>query len=188
MVIGSLGLIWGEQRCLHLKLPLEMTYALPGRRFLQVAYWCHMAGIFARLFRQWGGRGVGLITLPLNVLGFIFLLLFLRKIARTIVRNDLRRLIDTVFGLAAAAAASAALIPIDTALGLGVLRMIGPLAAIGMLCLPVLFFIAMIVAYALLLWRMGTAARDFARFLSSAGDTASAAGDDEQLAGAPEGA
>src|SRR6187399_2126384 len=51
MLAGSLGLIWGEQKCLHLELPLGMTHALPGRRSLQVAYWCHMGGILARLFR-----------------------------------------------------------------------------------------------------------------------------------------
>ena len=97
----------------------------------------------------------------------------------------MRRLIDTVFGLAVAVALSAAFIPLDTALQLGILRMVGRMAAIGILCLPVLFFLAMIAAYASLLWRMGTATREFARFLTSAFDPADAAGN-EELASAPD--
>src|SRR5436190_10862569 len=46
--VGWLVLLVGEQRCLHLKLPLGMTRSLPGQLWLRAAYACHLAGILAR--------------------------------------------------------------------------------------------------------------------------------------------
>jgi hypothetical protein len=65
--------------------------------------------------------------------------------------------------------------------------LVGRIGTIVLLALPLLLFIAMVAAYAILLWRMGTATRDFANFLATAEEPA--IGDDEaEWSGAPEGA
>jgi hypothetical protein len=162
--IGGLVLFWGEQRCLHLTLPLDMTRAIPGHGWLRAAYWCELAAILLRFF-----RGVALpirpraIALPLEILSLFFLLFFLRRIAIAIDRSDLRRLIHTIFALAGAALG----IFLVAGVAIAFRRQITPLpgfvgAAIGLLILA-----SVPVTLAVLLWRMGTAVRLFGEFLAT---------------------
>jgi hypothetical protein len=166
---GSLFLIWGEQKCLHLKLPLGYTDALPGRDWLRGAYWCHMGGILARLLRGVAGKGpLRWVTLPVTLLGFVFLLLFLRRIAGAIVRLDLVRLIDAIFLMSAGAAGSGALLVLNKAAVWGLVQALGRPAGAGLVLLPLVLAVGTVVSYAILLWRMSFAAAEMAQFLASA--------------------
>lgn len=164
--IGGLVIVWGEQRCLHLKLPLGMTKSLPGHAWLRAAYACHLASILIRFF----GRGFlpkaasGPLTVLLPLVGCFFLLLFLRKLADVIARTDLRRLIDVVFGLAAVVLFCGLVFTAGWQL-----RPAPPMRA--MICgvsfgLATLTFLAVTACYVVLLWRMATAVKGFAEYLA----------------------
>lgn len=160
---GGIVLVWGEHKCLHLTLPLGMTHLLPGRNLLRVAYWCLLGGFLLRFARAWIPRGpLRAITVPLELASLVLLLFFLRKIAGVIMRNDLRRFIDLIFALSVAATASvvalAAVIRLDAKPG--------PVIGLGLFVLAAAFVLSVPICYAVLLWRMGTAARGFAEFLA----------------------
>lgn len=162
--IGSLVLFWGEQRCLHLTLPLDMTRSIPGHGWLRAAYWCELAAILLRFL-----RGFALpfrpraMALPLEVLSLFFLLFFLRRIATAIDRPDLRRLIHTIFALAAVAVG----LFVAAAIAVALRRQITPLPGIGLGGLAFLVLASVPVMFAVLLWRMGTAVRVFGEFLAT---------------------
>jgi hypothetical protein len=162
--IGSLVLVWGEQRCLHLTLPLDMTRSIPGHGWLRAAYWCELAAILLRFVRN-----IPLplkprtIALPLEILSMFFLLFFLRRIAIAIDRTDLRRMIHAIFALAAVAAGLLAAAAIAVALR----RQITPLPGISLGGLALLVSASVPVMFAVLLWRMGTAVRVFGEFLAT---------------------
>jgi hypothetical protein len=173
---GAILLIWGEQKCLHLKLPLGMTRSLPGHRWLRAAYACHMAVVLSRIVRlfmpaqarKWAQKWITLLTIPVQLLGFAFLLLFLRKLADVLARADLKRLIDGIFALSAAA--MICLLVCATGRELNQVVAKGTAMAILMSCagLLVLSAPAALAAYLLLLWRMSAAVGDFSRFLAAA--------------------
>jgi hypothetical protein len=166
--VGGLVVLWGEQTCLHLKLPLGMTKSLPGYGWLRAAYGCHLGSLFARVARRWLPRGVGaLLTLPLELLGFVFLLLFLRKLAGIIERPDLRKLIDAIFGMGAVASLSLAMLTAGSVAGDSVPRQLAVPLAIGLTGTAALAVLGAVAFYAVLLWRMAAAAADLAKFLGS---------------------
>lgn len=178
MTVGGIVLIIGEQKCLHLELPLGMTRSLPGHGWLRGAYWCHLSSWLLRLARNWLGRGpVSLVLLPLQLIGFVLLLLFLRKTADVLARNDLRRLVDIIFAMAGGAIFAAVLIAADRILSLGIFKLLPVFASLALLALPILLFVMMMGAYAILLWRVASAAAGFARFLGQETDPA-ASGDE----------
>jgi hypothetical protein len=159
---GGMVLVWGQHKCLHLTLPLGMTHLLPGRNLLRTAYWCLLGGFILRFARAWIPRGpLRMAAVPLELASLVLLLLFLRKIAGAIMRDDLRRFIDLIFALGVAAAASLAALAAVTRLDVKP----GPLVALGLLVLAAALVLSVPICYAVLLWRMGTAARGFAEFL-----------------------
>jgi hypothetical protein len=169
--VGSLVVLWGEHRCLHLKLPLGMTRSLPGHRWLRAAYACHLGGVLGKLGRSLLPPGMRvwakLATLPVQVLGFVFLLLFLRKLADVIARGDLKRLIDVMFGLVALTLICGAVIA-----GRRELAQLLPhylLAPTLVCCWSVspLSFLGAVTSYLVLLRRMSAAVAGFASFLAS---------------------
>jgi hypothetical protein len=122
-LIGGLIVLWGEQKCLHLELPFGLTRALPGQSWLRAAYFCQLASILIRFARRvLPAAFVVWISIPCQILGFVFLLLFLRRLAEVIARDDLRRLIDTVFLLAAASLVIGAAIPLSQTMRLRACR------------------------------------------------------------------
>jgi hypothetical protein len=159
---GGMVLVWGEHKCLHLTLPLGMTHLLPGRNLLRAAYWCLLGGFLLRFARAWLPRGpLRLAVAPLELASLVLLLLFLRKIAGVIVRNDLRRFIDLIFALAIAAAGSVVAVAV-------LFRMEdkpAPVVTLGASLLAAVLVVSLPICYAILLWRMGTAARRVAEFL-----------------------
>jgi hypothetical protein len=166
-IIGSFVVLRGQFKCLHLQLPPGFAGGLPGRRWIQLAYFCELGSILLRLARNWVGRGVlGLIILPLELLSLIFLLLFLRKTADIIARTDLRRWIDFVFGCLAVTIVSGLSLPIlrhfQDELGKPTAAVIG---LIGFACFA-FSSLGGIVGYSVVLWRMGTAAKAFGAHLS----------------------
>jgi hypothetical protein len=179
--IGSLVLFWGEQRCLHLTLPLDMTRSIPGHGWLRAAYWCELAAILLRFL-----RGVALpirpraIALPLEIMSLFFLLFFLRRIATAIDRSDLRRMIHTIFALAALTVglflAAAIAIAFRKQVTLLPGFVVGGIAFLVLASVPV--------TLAILLWRMGTAVRVFGEFLATvaAEEAADLAHSDSQAA------
>jgi hypothetical protein len=167
-LIGGLIVLWGEQKCLHLELPFGLTHALPGQNWLRAAYFCQLASILIRFARRvLPAAFVVWISIPCQILGFVFLLLFLRRLAEVIARDDLRRLIDTVFLLAAASLVIGAAIPLSHALGVGILSALPRPARLPLLVLPAFLFLSATLAYAILLWRMASAAAGFSSFLAT---------------------
>jgi hypothetical protein len=145
-----------------------MTQSLSGHRWLRWAYWCHLGSIVLRVAKDLiGRRPVSLVLLPLQVLGFVFLLLFLRKTADVLARHDLRRLVDIIFGMAAAAALSGALLAAEAVAPLGLMRQLPFAGKAIWLGMPIVLFVLMLGAYAILLWRVAEAAAGMARFLES---------------------
>jgi hypothetical protein len=171
--IGGIAMIIGEQKCLHLEAPFGMTRSLPGHGWLRSAYWCHLGSWLLRAARRWLPRGpLSLALLPLQAIGYVFLLLFLRKTADVLERHDLKRHVDAVFGLAAGMLLAAAFLIADRMLHLGMLRMLPRFVALGALVLPIMLLVATTLTYAILLWRMGSAAAGFARYLGAIDDPA----------------
>jgi len=170
--IGAIVLIWGEQKCLHLKLPLGMTKSLPGHRWLRVAYACHLAGILGRLFHRMvpgpARKWVTLLTWPVQLLGFVFLLLFLRKLADVMARTDLKRLIDVTFALIAAGIVCVVVIAAGRELDQFVAKRTALAILIGCGGLSRLSALAVLTSYLVLLWRMSSAVGDFSKFLAAA--------------------
>ncbi len=160
---GGMLLVWGEHKCLHLTLPLGMTHLLPGRNLLRAAYCCLLGGFVLRFARAWIPRGpLRAITIPLELASLVLLLLFLRKMAGVIMRQDLRRFIDLIFALSVAAVGSVIAIVAVQRLD----AKPGPVVAIGLVVLAAVLVLSVPICYAVLLWRMGTAARGFAEFLA----------------------
>jgi hypothetical protein len=126
-----------------------------------------LGSIFSRLARRWLPRGVGsLITLPLELMGFVFLLLFLRKIANILARRDLERLIQVIFTLVAVVALAAAVLAGGHALRGEIPRHVLAPLVLGVGSLGGLTFLAAVAAYAVLLRRMAAAALDFSQYLA----------------------
>jgi hypothetical protein len=172
MGVGAILLIWGEQKCLHLKLPLGMTKSLPGHKWLRLAYACHLAGILARVGRQLvpnpARKWVNLLALPVQLLGFGFLLLFLRKLADVMGRADLKGWIDAIFALSAASIASAVVIAFGRDLDHFVAKRMAVTILLGCFGLSLLSALAALISYLVLLWRMSTAVGEFSKFLAAA--------------------
>jgi len=170
--VGVLVLLWGEQKCLHLKLPLGMTKSLPGHRWLRAAYACHLAGILGSLFRRMvpgpARKWVTLLTGPVQLLGFVFLLLFLRKLADVMARTDLKRLIDAIFALIAAGVVCVVVIAAGRELDQIVAKRTALAILIGCGGLSLLSALAVLTSYLVLLWRMSTAVAGFSQFLAAA--------------------
>jgi hypothetical protein len=92
ILVGGIVLLIGEQKCLHLELPLGMTRSLPGHNWLRAAYWCHLGSWLLRMARRFFDRRlVSVVLLPMQLAGFAFLLLFLRKMADVLARRDFER-------------------------------------------------------------------------------------------------
>jgi hypothetical protein len=169
LLVGGIVLVIGEQKCLHLELPLGMTRDLPGHGWLRAAYWCHLGSWLLRIARNLIGRlPAGLVLLPLQFIGFVFLLLFLRKTADVLARQDLRRLVDAVFAMAFGALLIFAFLAAEAFLHVGVLKMLPRAAALLVLALPILLFAATVGSYVILLGRMASAAAQFAKYLAAA--------------------
>jgi hypothetical protein len=173
--VGGLVVLWGEQKCLHLKLPLGMTESLPGRRWLRLAYACQLGAILGRFLKNlipkpWRTFILG----PLQLLGFIFLLLFLRKLADVIARTDLKRLIDLIFVLVAAMLVCLVLIAGGAEVAKALPKLLPKVVWLGLMagCLGVsgLAFLGVIASYLVLLRRMASAVQSFAEFLASGPD------------------
>jgi hypothetical protein len=165
-IIGSFVVLRGQFKCLHLQIPPGFPGGLPGRRWIQLAYFCELGSILLRLARNWVGRGVlGLVILPLELLSLIFLLLFLRKTADVIARSDLRRWIDFVFGCLAVTVVCGLSLPIlrqfQDEIGKPTTAVIG----LTMLAFLACSLLGGVVGYGTVLWRMGTAAKAFGAHL-----------------------
>jgi len=168
LLVGGIVVLLGEQKCLHLKVPLGMTKSLPGHNWLRGAYWCHLASWLLRIARNVVGRGpVSFALLPLQLIGFVLLLLFLRKTADVLLRSDLRRLVDIIFAMAGGALVTGSLLACDVFLHLGILKLLPKPAALLLLVLPVILFFTTTGTYVVLLGRMASAARAFAKYLAS---------------------
>jgi len=182
MGVGAILLIWGEQKCLHLKLPLGMTKSLPGHTWLRAAYACHLAAILGRVGRQLvpgpARKWVNLLTVPVQLLGFVFLLLFLRKLADVLARADLKRLIDTIFALMAAFVVCVLVIATGRELDQVVAKRAAVAILLGCAGVSVLTLLATLTSYLVLLWRMSTAVGQFSKFLAAAAPP-ELAGDEE---------
>ena len=166
MTVGGILLIIGEQKCLHLQLPLGMTRSLPGHNWLRAAYWCHLGSWLLRIARNFLDRRlVAPILLPMQFLGFVFLLLFLRKIADVVGRKDLQKLVDAIFAMAGAIVISGALLVAEAFLHVGILKILPRIVAVMLFALPVILFFLTVGAYVILLGRMSSAAAGFGRYL-----------------------
>jgi hypothetical protein len=169
LVVGGIVVILGEQKCLGLQLPLDMTRTLPGYQWLRGAYWCHLGSWLLRLARNWIGRGpVSLVLLPLQLIGFVLLLLFLRKTADVLARRDLRRLVDAILMLAALTLISGGVLVADRALKVSWFQQLPRAAALAMVVMPVVLFLTTIFGYVVLLGRLSAAAAGFAKYLAAA--------------------
>jgi len=169
IVVGGIVLLIGEQKCLHLELPLGMTRSLPGHNWLRAAYWCHLGSWLLRMGRQFFDRRlVSVVLLPMRLLGFAFLLLFLKKTADVLGRRDLKRLVDAVFAVAVAALLSFAFLAAEAFLKVGILKAFPRWAGLAFLGLPVLLFLVAVGAYVILLGRMASAAATFATYFGKA--------------------
>jgi hypothetical protein len=113
-----------------------------------------------------GGLPVGLVLLPLQFIGFFFLLLFLRKTADVIARQDLRRLVDAVFAMALGAFLTFGLLAAEAFLHIGLLKTLPRAAGGVLLVFPILLFAATVGTYVILLGRMASAIASFAKYLS----------------------
>lgn len=166
MAVGGIVLVIGEQKCLGLELPLDMTRSLPGHKWLRAAYWCHLGSWLLRMGRRFFDRRlVSLVLVPMQLLGFVFLLLFLRKTADVIQRTDLRRLVDIIFALAGATMLSGAFLAAEAFLKVGLLTALPRGARLAFLVLPVVMFLTATGAYVILLGRMASAAAAFSNYL-----------------------
>jgi len=114
---------------------------------------------------------VGVILLPMQLLGFTFLLLFLRKLATVLARQDLKRLVDTIFGLAIGTVLSFGLLAAEAFLKIGLLKGAPRPVGFALLALPAVLFVLAVAAYVILLGRMASAAADFAKYLAQADDS-----------------
>jgi hypothetical protein len=180
MAIGGIVLLIGEQKCLHLELPMGMTRSLPGHRWLRAAYWCHLGSWLLRMGRRFLDRGiVAAVLLPLQLAGFVFLLLFLRKTADVLARRDLKWLVDVIFVVAGLTVLSGASLAAEVFLKLEILKAFPPFLRLVFLVLPIVLFVAATGAYVVLLGRMASAATAFAKYLKEA-DGADPAHDDDQ--------
>ena len=168
LVIGGIILLIGEQKCLHLEVPLGMTRSMPGHGLLRAAYWCHLGSWLLRMAKHWVGRGpMALAVLPLVLAGYVLLLLFLRKTADVLARADLKRLVDIIFLLGGVAVAIGAMLLADLGLQLGFLKLLPRIAALALLVLPIGLFAFTTGLYTILLSRMASAASAFATYLAS---------------------
>jgi hypothetical protein len=168
LVVGGIVLLIGEQKCLHLDVPLGMKRMLPGHNLLLGAYWCHLGSWLLRLARNWLGRGpVSLVLLPMQLTGFVLLLLFLRKTADVLARPDLKRLVDVIFTMGGAALVAGGSLVADRFLKLGILSVLPRPGALALLGLPIGLFVLTTGLYTVLLSRMASAAGSFAKFLGS---------------------
>jgi hypothetical protein len=168
MVVGGIVLLVGEQKCLHLEVPLGMTRSLPGHGLLRGAYWCHLGSWLLRLAKHWIGRGpMSLMVLPLVLAGYILLLLFLRKTADVLARGDLKRLVDLIFLFGGSAFMIGLLWVAEVGLQLGLLKVLPRSAALALLGLPIGLFVLTTGLYAILLSRMASAASAFATYLAT---------------------
>jgi len=166
---GGIILLIGEQKCLHLELPLGMTRSLPGHHWLRAAYWCHLGSWLMRMARRlFDKRLVSVVLLPMQLLGFAFLLLFLRKTADVLVRRDLKRLVDLIFVLAGATLLSFGILAAEVFLKLGIMKGMPRGAGLALFALPVVLFLAATGSYVILLGRMAAAAAEFAKYLGQA--------------------
>jgi hypothetical protein len=121
--LGGIVVILGEQKCLHLQLPLGMTRSLPGHHWLRGAYWFHLGSWLLRLARNFLGRGpVSLILIPMQLIGFGLLLMFLRKMADCLARPDLRRRVDLILGIGGCTLLIGAFLVFDQKLKLNLCR------------------------------------------------------------------
>jgi hypothetical protein len=121
-----------------------------------------------RVARSLVGRlPLGALLLPLQFLGFVFLLLFFRKLADVLARHDLRRLVDWIFAMAIGGFLVFGLLAAEAFLDVGMLRMLPRPAGIVLLALPLVLFAATMASYIVLLRRMASAAATFARFLAA---------------------
>jgi len=167
MTLGGIVLLVGEMKCLHLELPLGMTRSLPGHHWLRAALWCHLGSWLLRIARSFLNRGlVGLVLLPLQLLGFVFLLMFLRKTADMFGRRDLKWLVDAIFIVAGATVMAGAFLAAEAFLELGMLKLLPRVVAMAIFVLPLILFLGAIGAYLVLLGRMASAASGFAKYLS----------------------
>ena len=169
--VGGLVVLWGEQKCLHLKLPLGMTPSLPGHRWLRAAYFCHLGGLLMRIGRRLLPRNIqkwtAIVALPVQVLGFVFLLLFLRKLADVLVRHDLKRLIDAIFGLVVAALVCGVIVVTGKQWDQALPRQIGLPLVQTCFAVSLLSFLGAIGSHLILLRCMSAAVRSFAQFLAT---------------------
>ncbi len=169
MLAGGIVLIIGEQKCSHLEVPLGMTRSLPGHHWLRAAYWCHLGSWLMRMARRlFDRRLVGIVLLPMQLLGFTFLLLFLRKTAEVLVRRDLKRLVDTIFVLAGATLLTFGILAAEAFFELGIMKGMARGTGLALVVLPVILFLAATACYVILLGRMAAAADDFAKYLGRA--------------------
>lgn len=169
IVVGGIIVLVGEQKCLHLKLPLGMTRSLPGHYWLRAAYWCHLGSWLLRIARQFLDRGlVSVVLLPMQWLGFVFLLVFLRRIADVLVRRDFKRLADVTLAFAGATSLSFGFLAVEAFWNLGMVKAAPRAVGLAIVGLPVFLFLATGGAYVILLGRMASAAAAFAKYLATA--------------------
>jgi hypothetical protein len=168
MAGGGIVLLIGQQKCLGLELPMGMTRTLPGHGLLRAAYWCHLGSWLLRMAKNVVGRGtVSLVLLPLQVAGYVLLLLFLRKTADVLARRDLQRLVDIIFMLGGVAVALGVLLLAEFGLKLGILKQFPRPAGLALLGLPIGLLVLTTGLYTILLSRMASAASTFATYLAS---------------------
>jgi len=181
MAGGGIVLLIGQQKCLGLELPMGMTRTLPGHGLLRAAYWCHLGSWLLRMAKNVVGRGtVSLVLLPLQVAGYVLLLLFLRKTADVLARRDLQRLVDIIFMLGGVAVALGVLLLAEFGLKLGILKQFPRPAGLALLGLPIGLLVLTTGLYTILLSRMASAASTFATYLASIEPSKSSDNEDEE--------
>lgn len=163
VAVGIYLVSWGEHRCLKLRLPPGTTRTLPGHGWLRVAYWTLLSSFILQLVPNLvNPAAVRVGSSFLHTASLVCLLLFLRRVAVVIDRHDLRRFIDVIFAMGAIVFAVCAIL---AALALNVRltpRMVLPILGIVAACTTIAS-----TCYVILLWRMGTAVREFGQFLAS---------------------
>lgn len=140
----------------------EFDVDFPGRWFLSVAFWCDLIHALLKLGRDWlpDWPAFRLAEVSVNLLGFIFFLLFLRALALLIQRPDLVRLAFWTLALGALG-----LLGFGSALGIAILKLPGVAKPIFLSLVGIsLVGIGLhIVSYARLIWQLGSAIFQYAK-------------------------
>jgi len=161
-IAGGLLNLYGKYSCFELSKPLELGRPLPGARHLTVALYSDLASVVVRLvgrsLQQIGP--VKLLAFPLQVLGQVMFLLFLRKMAEVVHSHWLRWLLNVVlFSLGVSIVCG------GVSIGLMLGKVALPSVSLGLGLGAVIFFIISTGGYMLALAQLAMAIGKLAKYL-----------------------